>query len=108
MNKVRIYCPACGNDVEAEILGEVILPHPTIPTLKCTYCNTRWRVSFYEETPNTCEMVLIEDGDLNYWWECSVCNETFSAEGKFEKETESCPNCGSKITDWIEINEYLE
>lgn len=53
---------------------------------------------------STCEMVLIEDGDLNYYWECSECGTSHKATDKFEKSKE-CPTCGAEIKNWIGFDE---
>lgn len=51
-----------------------------------------------------CNMVLIEDGDLKYWWECSHCASQHKDTRKFEK-SKVCPKCGAEIKDWIGIDD---
>ena len=55
-----------------------------------------------------CNMVIIEDGDLNYWWECSACQTRHKDTRKFEK-SKSCPSCGAAIKGWFGMDdEYPE
>ncbi len=51
-----------------------------------------------------CEMVLGEDGDLNYFWECSACGKVFKDTRKFEK-SENCPVCQANIVGWVGLDE---
>lgn len=53
------------------------------------------------------KMVLIEDGDLKYFWECSECKKLHKDTRKFEK-SKNCPSCGAPILCWIGIDDYLE
>ena len=56
---------------------------------------------------NTCEMILMESGDLDYLWECSSCLSRHKDTQKFEKST-VCPSCGAEIKDWIGFEEEEE
>lgn len=53
----------------------------------------------------TCNMVIIEDADLKYWWECSNCEMKYKDTRKFKK-SKTCPNCGSTIIEWIGLDDY--
>lgn len=54
-----------------------------------------------------CDMIILEDGDLNYWWECSVCKKKFKDTNKFMK-SKICKNCGSEIKNWIGMDDEYE
>lgn len=49
-----------------------------------------------------CSMVLVEDDNLDLWWECSECSSNYSATDAFERN-KSCPCCGANITEWWSI-----
>lgn len=49
-----------------------------------------------------CIMQMIETGDLNIEWECSVCKLTSKGTKKFEK-SKFCPSCGSQIKEWVSL-----
>lgn len=50
------------------------------------------------------KMVLIEDGDLKYFWECSECKTLHKDTRKLEK-SKNCPKCGAEIEAWIGLDE---
>jgi rRNA maturation endonuclease Nob1 len=52
----------------------------------------------------TCDMVIIEDADMKYWWECSECKTNSKATSKFEK-SKTCPSCGKEIANWIGVDD---
>jgi PHP family Zn ribbon phosphoesterase len=52
----------------------------------------------------TCKMVIIEDCDMKYWWECSECKTQHKNTRKFEKSRE-CPKCGAVIEKWIDMDD---
>lgn len=54
-----------------------------------------------------CEMVIIEDADLNFLWECSKCKVMHKATAKFER-SKRCPTCGAEIHRWVGIDDYEE
>lgn len=49
---------------------------------------------------NPCNMVLLEDGNFNYSWECSECLTRHRDTRKFEK-FKTCPACGRAISSWV-------
>jgi hypothetical protein len=50
----------------------------------------------------TCTMVMVEDGELNIWWECSACTSSHEDSRKFQQNSH-CPTCGAKIVDWEDM-----
>ena len=56
---------------------------------------------------NTCDMVIIEDSQFRYFWECSACKEQFKDTAKF-KRNKTCPNCLRPIDNWIDQDDYDE
>ena len=87
----------CGNPHEIDCRAGYKQP--------CRICDQN--CDFHIGPKKECLMVMIEDGDLNLWWECSYCNQKFKDDSKFE-ENEKCPNCSSDIVDWKYIEDYLE
>ena len=76
------------------------------------YCRAGYRQPCYSCDNNCdfhigprkeCLMVIIEDENLDIWWECSYCSHRFKDDNKFEKN-QKCPNCDSYIIGW---NDYL-
>jgi len=53
---------------------------------------------------NKTSMCLIEDGNLDYVWQCSQCAATYKDTAKFLR-SQRCPNCQRGISDWIEDEE---
>lgn len=51
-----------------------------------------------------CRMVLFEDADLKYLWECSVCGTMHKATQRFEKP-KNCPSCNAVIVGWDGFDE---
>jgi hypothetical protein len=56
------------------------------------------------EKPIACRMVILEDGDFNIFWECSVCLARHKDSNKLMKKKE-CPSCGSEIRQWIGMDD---
>jgi len=54
-----------------------------------------------------CNMVIVDDGNFNYTWECSKCHVEKKATAKFEK-SKTCPSCGSQIELWIGVDDEYE
>lgn len=52
-----------------------------------------------------CTMIMIEDVDMNLYWECDCCESKFQDRDDFDQSKE-CPNCKSTITDWEFISGY--
>lgn len=45
----NMYCPVCGEDVEANMLNDGYLTaDPKYPTLECRNCWTKFRIGLYE------------------------------------------------------------
>lgn len=55
-------------------------------------------------TEKQCDMVMIEDGDLQISWECSACGAVHKGTTEFEK-AKACPQCGSPIGAWVGIDD---
>ena len=46
--KVWGYCSSCGKIVQFDIIdNEGIFPHPSIPCITCSECNTDFRLDFF-------------------------------------------------------------
>ena len=54
-----------------------------------------------------CRMTIIEDADLNCFWECSVCGAVHEATQKFEK-SKTCPACNAAIVRWVGVDDVEE
>lgn len=54
-----------------------------------------------------CDMVIIEDPNFNYFWECSACKTQHKGTVKFQK-SKTCPTCGATIDVWIGADDEYE
>ncbi len=52
-------------------------------------------------------MVIGEDSNFNYTWECSTCKSVFKDTRKFEK-SKVCPVCDAVITVWLGMDNCEE
>lgn len=50
-------------------------------------------------------MTMIENPDFSISWECSECQRTFKDSKDFDSDTKKCPGCGTKIEEFIYIEE---
>lgn len=55
----------------------------------------------------SCDMVIIEDSDFNYFWECSQCKTQHKDTAEFLKN-ETCLSCGATINIWIGVDDGYE
>ncbi len=53
---------------------------------------------------DTCDMVIVETGDFDVFWECSECKTEHKATKKFEKN-KTCPKCGKEIANWVGVDD---
>lgn len=52
-------------------------------------------------------LVMIEDSELNTYWECTACQQQIPdpKDGNIEK-VKTCPKCGAAILEYAYIEEY--
>lgn len=48
----RMYCPKCGTESIATLYYGFIVAHPEKATIKCGYCDTDFRIEFFEVDKN--------------------------------------------------------
>ena len=48
--------------------------------------------------------IIIEDGDLDYWWECQNCGHWYKDNAKTMRMRE-CDACGEKIEAFLGLDE---
>jgi len=54
-----------------------------------------------------CEMTIMEDDTLKYFWECSKCKTLHKDTRKFEK-SKVCPSCGATIRNWVGLDDTYD
>ena len=45
---IPFYCPKCGEETKAELLGECLYADPHEPTIKCPNCESAYRIELFE------------------------------------------------------------
>ena len=50
-------------------------------------------------------MTMIENPDFSISWECSSCLKAFKDSEDFDSGTKECPGCGTKIEEFLYIEE---